>query len=108
MKRYVLLILGAALLTSDAITGQAKPQSIQGVWQAVEVTLPGPTKQTITIPEPRPNLTVITARHYSRVQVEAEGARPAVADAAKASSTSCAPRGDRSMPKRARTKSAAI
>src|SRR6516162_2308322 len=85
MKRYVLLILGAALLTSDAITGQAKPQSIQGVWQAVEVTLPGPTKQTITIPEPRPNLTVITTSHYSRVQVEAEGARPAVADATKAS-----------------------
>ncbi len=85
MKRYLLLILGAALLTSDAITGQAKPQSIQGVWQATEVTIPGPTKQTIRISEPRPNLTVMTARHYSRVQVEAEGARPAVGDATKAS-----------------------
>jgi hypothetical protein len=85
MKRGLLFVLGVWLLTSHAITGQAKAESIQGVWQAVEVTIPGPTKQTITIPEPRPNLTVITARHYSRVQVEAEDARPAVADATKAS-----------------------
>jgi hypothetical protein len=85
MKAYLLFILGIALLTSEAITGQTKSQSIQGVWQAVEVTMPGPTKRTITIPEPRPNLTVITAKHYSRVQVEAEGPRPSVADVTKAS-----------------------
>jgi len=84
MKRYLLLILAAGLLTSHAIAGQTKSQSIQGVWQAVEVTIPGVTPQTITIPEPRPNLTVLTARHYSRVQVEAEGPRPVIADVAKA------------------------
>ena len=85
MKRPVLVLLIAGLLTSEGISGELKPQSIQGVWQTVEVTIPGPVKQTITIPEPRPNLTVITAKHYSRVQVEAEGARPAVADVTKAS-----------------------
>jgi hypothetical protein len=85
MKAYLLFILGAGLLTSQAAVAQTRPQSIQGVWQAVEVTLPGPAKQTIMIPEPRPNLTVITARHYSRVQVEGEGARAAVADVTKAS-----------------------
>lgn len=84
MKRHLLLIIGAGLLTSHTIVGQSKSQSIQGVWQAVEVTLPGPTPRTITIPEPRPNLTVITARYYSRVQVEAEGPRPVIADMAKA------------------------
>lgn len=85
MKRPVLVLLMAGLLTSEGLTGAPKSQSIQGVWQAVEVTIAGPVKQTITIPEPRPNLTVITARHYSRVQVEGEGVRPAVADVTKAS-----------------------
>jgi len=85
MKPYLLFIFGAALLTSHAVEGQAKSQSIQGVWQAVEVTIPGPTKQAITIPEPRPNLVVITARHYSRVEVESEGPRPTVADVMTAS-----------------------
>jgi hypothetical protein len=85
MKAYLLLILGAGLLTSAGIAGEPKSPSIQGVWQAVEVTIPGPLKRTISIPEPRPNLTVITAKHYSRVQVETEGARPAVADVTKAS-----------------------
>src|SRR5262245_11070179 len=67
------------------MTGQESSHSIQGVWQAVEVTMPGPTPRTITILEPRPNLTVLTAKHYSRVQVEAEGPRPMLADAMKAS-----------------------
>ena len=85
MKRYILALIVAGLLIGQAIAGQAKAPSIQGVWQAVEVTIPGSTTRTITIPEPRPNLTMITARHYSRVQVEAEGPRPAVADVAEAS-----------------------
>jgi hypothetical protein len=85
MKRYLPVLIVSGLLIGHAVTGHAKSTSIQGVWQAVEVTMPGPTPRTIVIPEPRPNLTVITARHYSRVQVEAEGPRPPVADVAKAS-----------------------
>jgi hypothetical protein len=85
VTRYLLALIVAGLLIPHAIAGQAKSSSLQGVWQAVEVTMPGPTPRSITIPEPRPNLTVITARHYSRVQVEAEGPRPAIVDMAKAS-----------------------
>jgi len=85
MKRTVLVLLTAGLLTTQGIAGGPTSSSLQGVWQAVEVTIPGPVKRTITVPEPRPNLTTITARHYSRVQVEAEGARPAVPDVTKAS-----------------------
>jgi hypothetical protein len=84
MNRYLLLIIGAGLLTSDAIVGQSKSPSIEGAWQAVEVTIPGATPQIFTIPEPRPNLTVITAKYYSRVQVESKGPRPVMADATKA------------------------
>src|SRR5262249_61602083 len=78
-------LLGIGGLASHDVAGQSQSGSIQGVWQAVEVTMTGPTPRTITIPEPRPNLTILTARHYSRVQIEAEGPRPMLADAMKAS-----------------------
>jgi hypothetical protein len=84
MKRLLLVLLGAGVLASHDVAAQSGPASIQGVWQAVEVTMPGVEPRVITIPEPRPNLTILTARHYSRVQVEAEGPRPALANVAKA------------------------
>jgi hypothetical protein len=85
MKRTLLGMLVAVWLAALGITGRAASPSIKGVWQAVEVTIPGPTPQTIAIPEPRPNLVVITERYYSRVQVEAEGPRPVIADVTRAS-----------------------
>jgi hypothetical protein len=84
-KKLLLVLLGAGLLIACAVDAQTKTGSIQGVWQVVEVTMPGSTPATITIPEPRPNLMIISARHYSRVQVEAEAPRPVIADVAKAS-----------------------
>ena len=85
MTKLLVGILAVGLLTSQGVAGQSKRESIQGVWQAVEVTLTGPGARTIAIHEPRPNLTIITARHYSRVEVQADGPRPMLADAAKAS-----------------------
>lgn len=85
MKKLLFGVLTVALLTGQGIAGQSKRGSIQGVWQAVEVTITGPRARTIAIPEPRPNLTIITARHYSRVEVQAEGPRPIPADVTKAS-----------------------
>jgi hypothetical protein len=84
MKRYVLALIVPALLTSHAIAGPATSPSIQGAWQAVELTFPRPTPRTIVVPEPRPNLMVITLKYYSRVQVEAAGPRTPIADVAKA------------------------
>ena len=55
------------------------------MWQAVEVTITGPGARTIVIPQPRPNLTIFTGRHYSQVHVDAEGPRPVLADVTKAS-----------------------
>jgi hypothetical protein len=82
MNRLLLALIGAGLLTTHDVAAQSKSAPIQGVWQAVEVTMTGSTPTTITIPEPRPNLTILTATHYSRVQVE--GPRPVLADASKA------------------------
>jgi hypothetical protein len=84
-KHLLLVLLGVGFLTSANVEAQTRTGSIQGVWQVVEVRMSGPNPSTITIPEPRPNLTIITARHYSRVQVEAEGPRPALVNVAKAS-----------------------
>ena len=77
--------MGVAALAAGSAAGQSKPASLQGVWQAVEVTFPGPNPRTIRLPQPPPNLTIFTAKHYSRVQVDAEGPRPIPADVAKAS-----------------------
>jgi hypothetical protein len=51
----------------------------------VEVTTTGPSARTITIPQPRPNLTILTARHYSQIHDDAERPRPVLADVTKAS-----------------------
>ena len=83
--RLLLVLLSVGFLTGGSVEAQTKTGSIQGVWQVVEVRMPGSNPSTITIPEPRPNLTIITARHYSRVQVEAEGPRPLLPNVATAS-----------------------
>jgi hypothetical protein len=84
VKKLLLVVLGA-LLIPTAAAAQSEHGTLQGVWQTVEVTLTGPGARTITIPEPRPNLTIVTAKHYSRVEVHAEGPRPIPADVTKAS-----------------------
>src|SRR5215510_26009 len=85
--RNVSLLLPVLLvgLSGSQAAAQSTHESIQGVWQAVQVTLPGPSPQTINIVEPRPNLTIITAKHYSRVQDESAEPRPIPIDIAKAS-----------------------
>ena len=95
MTRCLFGVLTLALLANADVARQlvqgaehdgGSPQlSIQGAWQAVEITTTGPGARTITIREPRPNLTVITARHYSRIEDQAEKPRPVLADPAKAS-----------------------
>jgi hypothetical protein len=83
MKPLLLMLLGVGLATSGEVARESRSESIQGVWQVVEVRMLGPTPQTIAIPEPRPNLTIITARHYSRVYVETDK-RPVIVDVAHA------------------------
>ena len=79
-------LFGFVTASTLGLTAQGRTtNSLQGVWQAVEVTMPGTTPRTIAISEPRPNLTIITGRHYSRVQIDAEGPRPMVRDTAHAS-----------------------
>lgn len=81
MKSLLIVSLGALLTFGGA--AQSTRGSIAGVWQTVEITLTGPAR-TIAIPEPRPNLMIMTARHYSRVEDQAGKPRPILQDPAKA------------------------
>ena len=85
MKKFSTLFVLIGALTASSASGQSKSGPLQGVWQAVEVTLPGPTPQTITLPTPPPNLTILTAKHYSRVEDQSEQPRHNPADISKAS-----------------------
>jgi hypothetical protein len=76
-------VLTIALLLGHGISAQSKTGSIQGVWRVVDVTIPGPEPRTIAFAN-RPNLTIITPKHYSRVEVQADGPRPILPDATKA------------------------
>ena len=71
----VALILGAATLASRDLWAQSSRSAIQGTWQVAELRITGAAPRTITIPDPRPNLLVFTAKYYTRVEVQAEQPR---------------------------------
>jgi hypothetical protein len=94
VKKLLLVVVAVALLASQGIAGPlvhrsargeagSERGSIQGVWRAVEVTMTGPAARTIS--QIQPNLTIITARHYSRINIDTEEPRPILADVTKAS-----------------------
>jgi len=80
--RLLFAALGVAV-ASQGIAAQSARGSIQGVWRVVEAVITGPGARTIAFAE-RPNLTIFTARHYSRSEVQADGPRPVLADVARA------------------------
>jgi hypothetical protein len=81
---YTLVALFAVgTLTRADVPGQSA-RGLQGAWQVTEFNITGPTPRTISLPEPRANLILFTAKHYSRVEVQSEKPRPAIADTAKA------------------------
>ena len=75
----ILAVTAAGGLSGAALASRAP--SIEGVWQAVEITTTGPGQ---TIRPLQPNLSIITAKHYSHIEIHSNAPRPVVADAAKA------------------------
>jgi len=82
VQRFVLAAVTVSLLGSQA-AAQSTHRSIQGVWRVEEATTSGPAARTISFAD-RPNLTIITDKYYSRVEVQADGPRPTLTDPAKA------------------------
>ena len=81
LSAVVVVLMSAAVCAG--VAGQPA-SGLQGAWQIAEINLTGPSARTITFPEPRANLVIFTARHYSRVEVQSEAPRPLLPDAAKA------------------------
>jgi hypothetical protein len=52
MTKWFFAVLTVGLLTSQGIAGQSKRESIQGVWQTVEVTITGPARDLIPNRDP--------------------------------------------------------
>ena len=84
MQKWFLAASIVGVLSSHGTAQQPAARPIQGVWRIVEATITGPGARTISFAE-QPSLTIITARHYSRVEVQATGPRPILKDVAKAS-----------------------
>jgi hypothetical protein len=72
-----------ALAPALSAFGQSMRESLEGVWQATEVTHSGPSgPETI---KPGPNLAIFTSKHYSRIDVQTEKPRPVLANPSSAS-----------------------
>src|SRR5262249_44615548 len=84
MQRFLLWALGITVFAGQSAMSQSSRPSIQGVWRVVEATITGPSARTISFAD-RPNLTIITDKHYRRGEVQADGPRPILSDVAKAS-----------------------
>jgi hypothetical protein len=84
-KSLTLLTAAGAILiagTTLRSTAIAAPAAVEGVWRTVEVVVQSPTPQTY---KPGATLAMFHGRHYSRVEVHAEGPRPVLKDPAAAS-----------------------
>ena len=85
MYRVTLSILGLASVAAIASSSASRSSPIEGVWRATEVTLTGPRARTIGLPQLQPGWAIMTANHYSRVEIHGDGPRSTVPDATKAS-----------------------
>ena len=77
-----LSVVSAALTTVVALNANDSRGAFEGVWRTVEVVVQGPTPQTF---RPGATLAIFHGKHYSRVEVHAEGPRPFLQDPASAS-----------------------
>jgi hypothetical protein len=79
-----LSVLSATLHVATVSTLRASnsPTAFEGVWKTVEVVVPGSTPQTF---RPVATLAIFHGKHYSRVEVHVENARPVLKDPAMAS-----------------------
>ena len=85
LKILTSLSMGSAILAAGAAarsTVIAAPASLEGVWRTEEVVVQSPTPQTL---KPEATLAIFHGRHYSRVEVHAEGPRPVLKNPAAAS-----------------------
>src|SRR5579871_5073562 len=78
------IVVPHAVDTARAAAMQSNSTSLQGAWQTVKITIGGSSPRTITVSQPGPYVTLFTAKHYSRTEVQSETPRPLLPDPSKA------------------------
>lgn len=73
----------AAIGVAGGAAAVSRSPSVEGVWQAVEVTTTGPGARTIR--PLQPNLSFITGKHYSHIDIHSDAPRPVLSNEAEAS-----------------------
>ncbi|HKW00304.1 MAG TPA: hypothetical protein VJN96_10795 [Vicinamibacterales bacterium] len=85
MRSRLLAVISAVLIAQAAsVAGQPKAAALAGTWQTAKIAIAGANPRTITVPPAAPYLTIFTAKHYSRTEIQSETPRAALADASKA------------------------
>ena len=82
MDRIFLSILAVASVAAVSSSSMSRSAPIEGVWRTSTVTITGPGARTID--QLQPSLAIITAKHYSRVEIHSSAPRPNVRNAAVA------------------------
>lgn len=80
MDSRIFWLLGLTLIPAMTVVAQSKRGPFEGAWQAVEVTHSA-AGRPVTL-KPGPNLTIFSGKHYSRVDVQTDKARPVLSNIA--------------------------
>src|SRR5215472_5744896 len=84
MRLLISALMSLSVLAHGAPTVTQAPGSLQGAWQTVKIVIGGATPREIPVAQPSAYLTIFTAKHYSRTEIQSDGPRPILADASKA------------------------
>jgi hypothetical protein len=84
--RLLIIALASLVLvgTNEPAANQPAGASLQGAWQTVKISIGGASPRELTVAQPSAYLTIFTAKHYSRTEIQSDAPRPILADASKA------------------------
>lgn len=82
--RLLTTALVSVLLVGHGAGTQPAGTSLQGAWQTVKISIGGANPREIAVVQPTAYLTIFTAKHYSRTEIQTDAPRPLLPDASKA------------------------
>jgi hypothetical protein len=84
--RLLTTVLVSIVLVVHGTSAATQPAggSLQGAWQTVKISIGGATPRELTVAQPSAYLTIFTAKHYSRTEIQSDAPRPLLPDASKA------------------------
>ena len=85
MRPLIGVLVAITLVGHGTAAGtQSAGASLQGAWQTVKISIAGASPRELTVVQPSAYLTIFTAKHYSRTEIQSDAPRPLLPDASKA------------------------